>query len=154
MYVLGITDFPFVVDSLFTLLFSLYLPYHRTSSTLSSRYIPGSLSSLLHRALLIAPGLTRSALSCVSFDFGHPTGDSPCSIIPSGTDVSLVAFESFVRTLAELAHVSDKTRAFLPLIGPLLDRSAFTHKQALALSSCGGQYMARALLTSDGGRTS
>ena len=46
---------------------------------------------------------------------GHPTGDSPCYIIPSGTDVSLVAFESLVRVLAELAHVSDKTRAFLPL---------------------------------------
>ena len=46
---------------------------------------------------------------------GHPTGDSPCYIISSGTDVSLVAFESLVRVLAELAHVSDKTRTFLPL---------------------------------------
>ena len=51
----------------------------------------------------------------LAYDLGHPTGDSPCYIIPSGTDVSLVAFESLVRVLAELAHVSDKTRAFLPL---------------------------------------
>ena len=48
----------------------------------------------------------------LAYDLGHPTGDSPCYIIPSGTDVSLVAFESLVRVLAELAHVSDKTRAF------------------------------------------
>ena len=107
MYAPGITDFPFAVDSLFTLLFSLYLPYHRTSSTLSSRYIPGSLSLLLHRALFIAPGLTRSALRVLAYDLGHPTGDPPCYIIPSGTDVSLVAFESLVRVLAGLAHVSD-----------------------------------------------
>ena len=51
----------------------------------------------------------------LAYDLGHPTGDSPCYIIPSGTDISLVAFESLVRVLAELAHVSDKTRAFLPL---------------------------------------
>ena len=51
----------------------------------------------------------------LAYDLGHPTGDSPCYIIPSGTDVSLVALKSLVRVLAELAHVSDKTRAFLPL---------------------------------------
>ena len=51
----------------------------------------------------------------LAYDLGHPTGDSPCYIIPSGTDVSLAAFELLIRVLAELAHVSDKTHAFLPL---------------------------------------
>ena len=51
----------------------------------------------------------------LAYNLGHPTGGPPCYIIPSGTDISLVAFESLVRVLTELAHVSDKTRAFLPL---------------------------------------
>ena len=58
----------------------------------------------------------RSALHVLAYGLGHLTGDSPCYIIPSGTDVSLVAFELLVRVLAELAHVSDKTRASLPLL--------------------------------------